>query len=335
MADIIFSVGSGVAKSVFGDSQYPIRKIIEERAEQMEAQSCLGKMFTTVNSNQFAERFTEMTAFEDFDPVGENGAYTTTGMEEGFDKTIRPTTWKKQFSVSKEAIDDAKTMELRGNPKKLTTAFYRTRENLGAAMYGAAINGLSSIKFRGMNVDCKTADGVNLFATNHVNRGKRTVQCNRFSDAFSSESLTRLEAAMQDFRDHDGNLLTVMPNTIMIANDPELKMEIFKVLGADRDPNSANNGFNMNFDRWNVIINPYLNKWLESGIHPWVVMDTEYSEDYAGAIWLEREKLNFRSEVESNDANTWKARARFGAGFFDWRFAAVGGVPNGSPLAST
>ena len=59
---------------------------------------------------------------------------------------------------------------------------------------------------------------------------------------------------MQDFRGDAGEVLDVVPQTIIIPNDYKLKMDVFAAIGADKDPDTSNNGFNFNFGRWNVII---------------------------------------------------------------------------------
>ena len=65
---------------------------------------------------------------------------------------------------------------------------------------------------------------------------------------------------------------------------------------------------------------------------PWVLLDESFSEQYGGAVWYDRTKLDVRSEIAANDANVWKGFSRFVAGFADWRFAAVGGVAGGDTL---
>lgn len=66
-----------------------------------------------------------------------------------------------------------------------------------------------------------------------------------------------------------------------------------------------------------------------------VLLDSRYNGQYGGAMWFDRVQLNVRSEIDpGNDANVWKGRARFTAGFNDWRFAAVGGVSGGTQLIS-
>jgi hypothetical protein len=43
--------------------------------------------------------------------------------------------------------------------------------------------------------------------------------------------------------------LGLVPDTIIIPNDAMLKKEVFAAIGADKDPNTANNGFNFQFGR--------------------------------------------------------------------------------------
>ena len=46
MAGIIFSEGSGVNDSIFGKSQFPIRMLIEKKAEAFENLSVIDKIFS-------------------------------------------------------------------------------------------------------------------------------------------------------------------------------------------------------------------------------------------------------------------------------------------------
>ena len=85
--------------------------------------------------------------------------------------------------------------------------------------------------------------------------------------------------------------------------------------------------------RYNVIVWSYLNEFITGGTAPWIVMDKAYNEDYGSAVWLDRVKLEVRSELAENDANVWKGYARFTAGFNDWRGFACGGVAGGTQLS--
>ena len=335
MSHITFTEGSGLNDSIFGKSQEPIKLFLEKRGEAFEQQSMLPELFNISSSSHWAEKFTGMTAMEGFQPVGENGEYPVDGTQEGYQKILEHMTWKDQFSLSREIIDDAKLTDLKKKPSGFVTGYYRTREKFGAAIYGGGITGQTSVTFRGHKFDVAAADGKCLFATDHPMKCQTgAAQSNKFSDAFSNDALMAMESAMQDFRGDNGEVLDVAPTTILIPNDYTLKKAVFQAIGADKDPATANNGFNYNYGRWTVIVWQYLNQYISGGTHPWVLLDKRYNEEYSGAVWLDRVKLEIRSELASNDANVWKGYARFTAGFNDWRFAAVGGIAGATQLIS-
>ena len=333
MANITFTEGSGLQDSIFGKSQAPIRMFLEKRGEAFEQASMVKELFSMGTSKNWGEKFTTMTAMEGFQPVGENGEYPVDGMQEGFDKFLEHMTWKNSFSLSREIVEDAKLMDLKKQPAGFVAGYYRTRERFGAALFGAAITKAASVKFYGKTFDAKCADGKGLFDTAHPSKLGKNTQCNQFSDAFSSDALGAMETAMQGFQGDNGEILDVAPDTILIPNDFQLKKDVFAAIGADKDPNTANNGFNYQFGRWTVLVWPYLNPYVAAGSRPWVLLDSRYNETYGGALWFDRVSLSVKSEIDpGNDANLWKGRARFTAGFNDWRFAAVGGVTGGTKL---
>jgi hypothetical protein len=335
MANVTFGFGSNVAPSVFGISQAPIRKIIESRAEVQEKLSVLPHVFNIENTDKPIEKLTSLTAMDGFEPVGENGAYPNDGMAEGNSKIIEQQTWKDQFSITQEAVEDSVNLDLRKKPSQFTVAYYRTRERFGAMMYGNAIKLQTSFKIGDMPFDCKVADGQALFSKAHPSKVSGGNQSNYYADAFSADALAAAETAMQNFKGDNDNIMTVAPNTILIPNIYKLKQDVFSVIGADKDPATANNGFNYLYGRWRVIVWAELNRYITAGTFPWILMDSEYNAEYDGAPWLDRIPLSVRSTIdEGTDANVWKGRARFNATFHDWRYAAVGGVAGGDTLVS-
>ena len=334
MANITFSEGSGLQDSIFGKSQEPIKMFLEKRAEAFEAESIAKRVFSVQPSTHWAEKFTGLTAMDGFMPVGENGAYPVDGMQEGYSKTLENITWKNSFSISREMIDDAKIMDLRRKPQGFITSYYRTRETYAAFLIGEAVKGSTGAVFRGHACDLTGADGKGLFATDHPKKVKSGTQSNKFSDAFSVAALGAAETAMQHFLGDNDELLDVSPDTIVIPNLYALKNDVFAALGADKSPETANNAFNYEYGRWNIIVWPYLNQFITAGTAPWILMDSRFNADCGSAVWLDRVKLEVRSEIAENDANEWKGYARFVAGFNDWRAFAVGGISGGTALIS-
>ena len=260
MANITFSEASGVNDSIFGKSQAPIRMFIEKRGEQFEQQSVVKELFRQDKSRHFGEKYTSLTAMEGFKVAGENGAYPTDGMEEGFNKILEAVEWKDSFSISKKIIEDSQLMDLRQKPAAFVTAYYRTREKFGAALLGGAIQGNSSVSFAGGTFDLKTSDGKILFAADHPAKISGEAQCNLWGDAFSEDAMGKLEVKMQNTRGDNDEILDVAPDTIVIPNIHSLKKAVFAAIGADKDPDTANNGFNYQVGRWNVIVWSYLNQ---------------------------------------------------------------------------
>jgi len=331
--NISFTEGSGLNDSIFGKSQAPIRLFLEKRGEAYEQKSMLKELFATEESSHFGEKFTTLTAMDGFMPVGENGVYPLDGTELGFEKFLEHVSWKNSFSISREMVEDSKLIDLKKKPQSFIAGYYRTREKFGAALFGAAIAGQTSVKFCERDFDTTAADGEKLFSSAHPSKLGGETQSNVFTDAFSADALAALEAAMQNFKGDKGEILDLAPDTILIPNDYALKKAVFAAIGADRDPDTNGNGFNYSFGRWNVVVWPYLNQYLSGGKAPWVLIDSEYNKEYGGAVWLDRTKLDVRSRVdESNDANVWQGYARFTAGFNDWRFAAMGGASEGGSL---
>lgn len=333
MPGIIFSEGSGLQNSIFGKCQAPIRMFLEQRGEAFEQESVVKRLFSMGTSKHWGEKFTTMTAMEGFQPVGENGAYPDDNMQEGFDKFLEHMTWKDRFALSREIVEDGKLMDLKKKPAGFITSYYRTRELFGAALFAGAMSGKTQVSFRGKTFSATTADGKALFAQDHPAKVKGAKQSNLFGDAFSVDSLAAQETAMQNFRGDNNEILDVAPDTILIPNDFQLKKDVFAAIGADKDPATANNGFNFQYGRWNVVVWAYLNQYLEQGVKPWVLLDSKYNEECAGAVWLDRTPLDVRSVIsDGNDANEWLGYSRFIAGFNDWRFASVGGVAGGTAL---
>lgn len=335
MANITFNFASGLNDSIFGKSQAPIKMFLEKKGEAFEQKSMINEIFNVDQDTSWGVKLSTMTAMEGFKPVGELGHHPVDGSQEGFSKTIEHMVWKDRFSISREAVDDAKVIDLKKRPAQFITGYYRTRERFAAALMGAAIQKMNAANVAGVSFDTTAADKKCLFATDHPSvLAKSRTQTNQFADALSKDALAAMETEMQNFKGDNNEILDVVPDTILIPNDFELKMQLFEILGATKDPETAGgNGFNYLFGRWNVIVWPYLNQFIKAGTKPYIMLASEYNKDYGGAVWYDRKELEMTSWIDHDtNANVWDGYARFGAGFNDWRAFAVGGVDGGTTL---
>ncbi len=334
MAELIFSKSSNLNNSIFGKSQEPILFNIEKKAEAWEEKSQIKNIFMVENSKNFAEKITSVTSMDEFLPVGEGGSYPKADMQEGYSKVIEPETWKSEFVITREMIDDSKLLDLKHKPVAFTDSYFRTRERFGARMLAGAING-NDVSVGSKTFSTTGADGLSYFSSAHTSITGGDTQSNRFSNLFSKSNLGRIVEKMSLFKDDNGNILNIAPDTIVIPYNAELIDTVFSVIGSDRAPDSANNAFNYQFGMWNVIIWPYLNQFITptSTNMPYIILDSNYNQQNGGAVWIDRVPLEVRSTVDdTNDNNIWKGYARFMCGFNDWRAMAVGGVDGGDTL---
>lgn len=332
MADIIFSKSSGLNDSIYGKAYAPIKMMIEKRAEAFEQESILPKIYNMEKSENFGEMIPSMSSMNGLNPVVEGGAYPTDGYQEADNKFLEHVTWKSRFTITREMVEDSKILNLKQQPTAFTAAAYRTKEMYGSALLTGGT--AAKINFRGTDFDTTTADGLSLFNTAHKSAkvAGSKAQSNLFSDAFSDEILAYAETAMQNFKDDNGNPLGVAPDTIIIPNDAVLKKTVFAAIGADKDPNTANNGFNFQYGRWTVIVNPY---WVpaKGTATPYIIMSSTYNTENVGAVWYDRVPLSIIADEDKNNDNMiWRGRARFVAGFNDWRAFAMGGASGGTSL---
>lgn len=332
---VTVSIGSGLVDPIFGKCQVPLASYIEKLGEAFEQQSLLKYLFRMETSRRWAERYSGETAMDDFVPVGEGGEYPRTGFESGYYRDIENMTFKQAFAVTRELVDDTRLGEMKQRAKKLITAYGRTREKFGRALYAGGIYG-TTVSFGGRSFDCDGADGLALFHKEHVNKVNGKKQCNLYKGSFSATLLGKIEAEMQQRTGDNGELLAVAPDTILIPNDAALKDAVFSAIGADKEPTSANNAYNHQFGRWNVIIDPYLTQVLADlgkTDKPFFLLDSKFLQNNDGAIFQTRCPLEVKSVIDqNNDNNVWQGFSRFGAGFVDWRFASAGNISTGKDL---
>ncbi len=335
MAYCTVSIGSGLVDSMYGKSQFPIKSYLEKRGEAFEQRSILKRLFRMETSKHWAEQYTGETAMDDFEPVGEGGNYPNNGFEEGFPKAIVNETWKSQFAITQELVEDGRIGTMKKRANKLITAHDRTREKFGRYLYAGSLYG-TTVKVGGKTFDCACADKLPLFSKAHPNKVDKKTQSNLYEGDLTADNLGRVEELMQNTKGDNGELLNIAPDTIWIPNDAALKKAAFAAAGSDKDPESSNNAFNYQVGRWNILVDPYLTWVLQlmgKTDKPWILLDSAFLEENDGAIFQDRVKLHVRSVLDdNNDNNLWKGRARFSGGFADWRFVAACGLSGGTSL---
>lgn len=330
---MLFSKASGVNDSIYGKSQEPIKMLLEQQEEAWQKQSIIPEVFFMDKSTNFAEKYTYETSLGDFEPVGEGGKYPETSFQEGYSRVVEPDEWKLSFPVTQTMIEDAKMGKVKSKSAGFMMSYNRTRELFGVSFLN---NGnATTMTFKDKVFNIAAADGQALFSTAHPSKtGGTGTQSNLYNAVFSYDTLCYAEEKGHYFTDDDGNILTVSFDTIIIPDKAVTKKLVFDAIGCEGQPNTAENSYNFQFGRWNVIISPLLTNWTgTSGGDMVYLMDSKYNDAYECMPWVDRVPLSVKSYIdETTDNNIFKGRARYGAAPNNWRhiLAIAPGLSGGS-----
>lgn len=335
MANIIISEASGKFKELYGNIQVPLASFIEEQAKK-DKQNCIAlSIFSERTSNGFGESYGGLTAADEMENVGEGALHPLNSFEQRGTKVIENETFKSKILITREIVDDAhgdmKKIIQRTGAIKLTSSYYRTVDSFANGLLVSALSNSATYTRGSKSYSTKSFDGKIVFATDHKS-GKNAI-CNAFKDGFSADVLGKLSTAQQNFKGEKGEDLGITPDTIVIPNDYTLKKAVFAAIGSDKDPGTANNGFNYLFGQWRVIVDNGLNALIPStGNVPFFLLDSKFNDTFDGNIFQNRTDLEITSKEAEGNNNAWEAYTRFSCGFVDYRHMIAGGVSWGTAL---
>lgn len=335
MPGIPISIESGLNNTCFGDIQGPLAMLIQQEYDRFQDSEFTqwDKIFKPFNLETHTATITTTGAIGLFEDVGENGAYPVSDMRDGYAKTLKAEEWKNSFGISQTMMEDKLDFVLRDQSKQLVASYYRTKNAFFWGLFGAALQNSDYVTPKKNKISVKAKDSVNLFSQSHKMANSGGSLCNAFSDAFSAAALGKLAAKMQNMKDDNGEILGLVPDTIIIPNIEAAKSDVFGVIGAHNDPTTAaGNKYNYQFGNWTVIVSPWLVPYQPTNGYTWTLMDSHYNEDARGALAVERIPLGITSKLAENDVNMWKGRCRFSGAFNEFRAFASGGLSFGATL---
>lgn len=336
----IFMKSSGVADSIYGKSQDPIKKFIIETENVAKKESVLEDIFNVIPIDTYAAKFGSMTGDDDFEAVGEGGEYPESTRVEGFSKTIEPDTWKSMRKVTEEMIDDATMFSIKQIFSDFAPTWYRSREKFGSAILNAGNATTMNFGKNNKNFNIAGADTLALFSTAHTRAaGARatSTQSNYFDASFSYDNLCRVEELMQKFTDDDGEYMGIQPDTIIIPNNARIKRLVSDAIWTkgDEHPNTADHGYSYQAGRWNVITWNYLTNYsgITAGTDVWFLLDSRRNA-IDGLMFCDRKPLTIKSFIdEYTDINIWAGRGRYSAAPVNWRALCCCAPGLGSSIA--
>lgn len=351
MAGIIFNIHEAVKNSAFNVLQEPIQMFMENQVEAFEKDSIIDKLFVKKTSDKFREEFRSITTMDGFKPTEDLEVAGISDFEESYNKQFVFQTWTNSFVISKQTLEDKRDMDVAQMTQMFIKSFGRTREQYAVNFIAAGLGAENTAMAIGPNAG-KGADTVDgkiegekqqYFHNAHKpvgygKEGRNFTQSNKFYaviDGVSNASaiaenaeelvldvLGQVENKMSVYKDDKGNIVPVDVDTIVLGKDYRLNDLIMRGLKSKYGSAMAGNGVNLQYGKYKVVSNAYLSgvRGFRDEDHGVILLSSDRNREGLGLVWFDRKPLEVRSYIEDKtEANVIAGRARWGAGFGDFR----------------
>jgi len=193
-------------------------------------------------------------------------------------------------------------------------------------------NGTTYTNMDGESISCASADGQQLFDTDHTATGvSGGSYANRITTAFSQTALEEAEALICTWVDDNGNKVVTSMNTIFSTEKPALVNDIAQMLKSEKTPADDYNSINPYKGKYNHVVLPYLDSTNEGA-------NDSSKDDYWG-LWntnnpnaileiseyptFKAAKPDSNSEDFETDGWKYKSSAAYDLGVLDFKIGIL------------
>lgn len=358
---VIFNIDEAVRNSAFNILQEPFKMKMTKELEAFEKKSILPYLYVMQTMDTFQEEYRSKTSMDGFKPTEDMEVAGLSDFEESYRMVMRVQTWTNSFAVSKQTIEDNQLQQINPQAMGFVTSYYRTRENYGVRMLGAALGedyAPYKIKASVQGLGNDTADGtvegtrVAYFKKDHKTVGGKYTQSNKFKTSAAltvdgsdpeeesklADLIGQIDSIMSTYKGDKGEIIPTDIDTIIIAEDFRLKDTLQRALKSRYNERMGGNGENLFYGKYELVVCPYLNQLdafseTKKGI---LLVSRSKNRECLGAVWKDRTPLEIRSYIDNGtQANIWAGRSRFGVTFGDFRAMAYLALNNTSDTNST
>jgi hypothetical protein len=345
---VIFNIEESIKNSGFNILQEPLKMILENQTEAFEKNSIIRQFFVMKTTDRYLEEYRSMTSMDGFKPTEDMEVANISDFEESYFKQFTTQTWTNSFVISKQTLEDNKMMNIDASATGFIKSYNRTREQYAVEMIGAALGNtyaehkISAKDGKGMDTVNGEIEGDkqqyfhNAHKTVKLKDGRNQItQSNKFYAELDLESgevadleekildvIGQVEAKMATYKDDKGNIVPVDVDTIFVGKNYRLVDILTRGLKSRYGAAMDGNGINTQYGKYNIVVSPYLSgiegfRDVDNGL---ILMSSERNKEGLGAVWFDRKPLEVRSyKDDKTEANVWVGRARFGAGYGDFR----------------
>lgn len=234
--------------------------------------------------------------------------------------------WQKTFKMKKYSIgrqidrdfvDDLKLTDIRNAITGTADAVYKTRQYQAVETFKNAFLTSTATDYRNRTYNASGPDGVALCSTAHPYSptDATDTQSNKGTSTLSIDAWDATSVSMQEWVDDRGNLMAVMPDTLIVA--PYNRRKAFQIAGIPGqgqgyEPDSADHNVNIYQGDITVIVNPFLPHKYD-----WFAVDSTRMKMFHK--WFERRKPE-NGSITDFDTETlkYKVIGRWRQGFSNY-----------------
>ena len=359
---IIYNIEEAIKNSAFNVLQEPIKMILDNQKEAYEQNSIISKFFVMKTTDRYMEEYRSQTSMDGFKPTEDMEVAPISDFEESYFQQFTFQIWTNSFVISKQTMEDGKLMDVDMKANAFIKGYNRTREQYAVAMIGAALGNTypehKILDKAGKGMDTVTGDiedkRQQYFHGQHktvqLRDGRPQItQSNKFTATLNFtdgvtpdleekvlDVLGQVESIMATYKDDKGNITPVEVDTIFVGQNYRLIDILTRGLKSKYGASMDGNGINTQYGKYKLVVSPYLSgidgfKDVDNGI---ILASSSRNKEGLGAVWFDRKPLEVRSyKDDKTEANVWAGRARWGAGFGDFRAMSYISFPTGSASA--
>ena len=362
---IIYNIEEAIKNSAFNVLQEPIKMILDNQIEAYEKQSIISKFFVMKTTDRYMEEYRSTTSMDGFKPTEDMEVAPISDFEESYFQQFTFQIWTNSFVISKQTMEDGKLMDVDMKANAFIKGYNRTREQYAVAMIGAAL-GNTGNTYEDLKITAKSGKGMDtvtgdiegerqqyfhgLHKTVQLRDGRPQItQSNKFTATLNFtddvtpdleekvlDVLGQVESIMATYKDDKGNITPVEVDTIFVGQNYRLIDILTRGLKSKYGASMDGNGINTQYGKYKIVVSPYLSgiDGFKDADHGIILASSSRNREGLGAVWFDRKPLEVRSyKDDKTEANVWAGRARWGAGFGDFRAMSYISFPTSSASA--
>lgn len=345
---LIYNIEEAIKNSAFNVLQEPIKMILDNQTEAYEKNSIIDKFFVKKTTDRYMEEYRSQTSMDGFKPTEDMEVAPISDFEESYFQQFTFQIWTNSFVISKQTMEDGKLMEVDMKANAFIKGYNRTREQYAVEVIGA---GLGNV-YEEHKIFAKTGKGMdtvtgeiegerqqyfhNKHKTVKLKDGRQQItQSNKFTASLNFtdgvtpdleekvlDVLGQVESKMATYKDDKGNITPVDVDTIFVGQNYRLIDILTRGLKSRYGAAMDGNGINTQYGKYKIVVSPYLSgiKGFTDADNGIILASSSRNREGLGAVWFDRKPLEVRSyKDDKTEANVWAGRARWGAGYGDFR----------------